>query len=143
MKKQLGRQDGWAVGTELEKLVIQPDCRQLFMFSAITWNRHAIHYDRASARAEGLPDVVVQRALVGNFFARLLERGTHQRADIRRLEWKVIRSAVPGDTLTCSGVVRRTYAERGADLIECDLLMVNQEGDTVAKGAATLQLAGR
>ena len=113
------------------------------MFSAITWNRHAIHYDRQSARAEGLPDVVVQRALVGNFFARLLERGTHQRADIRRLEWKVLRSAVPGDTLTCSGVVRRTYAERGADLIECDLLMVNQEGDTVAKGAATLQFAGR
>lgn len=143
MKKQLRRQDGWAVGTALEKLVIQTDCRQLFMFSAITWNRHAIHYDRQSARAEGLPGVVVQRALIGNFFARLLEQGTHQRADIQRLEWKVMRSAVPGDTLTCSGVVRRTHAERGTALIDCDLQMVNQEGDTVAKGAATLKLASR
>jgi hydroxyacyl-ACP dehydratase HTD2-like protein with hotdog domain len=56
-----------AVGTKLGELVKKPDRRQLFMFSAITWNRHAIHYDRQSAREEGLPDVVVQRALIGNF----------------------------------------------------------------------------
>lgn len=56
-----------AVGTKLSKLVKTPDRQQLFMFSAITWNRHAIHYNRQHARDEGLPDVVVQRALVGNF----------------------------------------------------------------------------
>jgi hydroxyacyl-ACP dehydratase HTD2-like protein with hotdog domain len=142
MKKRMHDGQSWEVGTELEKLVIKPDCQQLFMFSAITWNRHAIHYNRESARDEGLPDVVVQRALIGNFFSRLLEQAMHHRAEIRRLEWKVVRSAVPGDTLTCSGVVRRTDSQHGATLIEYDLAMVNQEADTVAKGVGTVRLAG-
>jgi hydroxyacyl-ACP dehydratase HTD2-like protein with hotdog domain len=142
MKKQMRDGQSWEVGTELEKLVIKPDYQQLFMFSAITWNRHAIHYNRESARDEGLPDVVVQRALIGNFFSRLLERAMHHRAEIRHLEWKVVRSAVPGDTLTCSGVVRRTDTQQDGTLIECDLAMVNQGADTVAKGVGTVRLAG-
>ena len=142
MKKQKHDKESWSVGTELEPLVIQPTYQQLFMFSAITWNRHAIHYNRKKARDEGLPDVVVQRALIGNFFARLLEGWTHHRAEILRLEWKVVRSAVPGDTLTCSGVIRHTDTQQGATLIECDLTMVNQETDTVANGVGTLRLAG-
>jgi hydroxyacyl-ACP dehydratase HTD2-like protein with hotdog domain len=142
MEKQMTGGYLAGVGAELEPLVIQPDHQQLFMFSAITWNRHAIHYNRQCARDEGLPDVVVQRALIGNYFARLLERGTHHRAEILRLEWKVVRSAIPGDTLTCSGVVRRSDRQQAATLIECDLTMVNQQAETVANGVGTVRLAG-
>lgn len=140
MKKQMHDGQSWEVGTELEKLVIKPDYQQLFMFSAITWNRHVIHYNRESARDEGLPGAVVQRGLIGNFFARLLERGTHHRAEILRLEWKVVRSAVPGDTLICSGVVRRIHSDRGATLFECDLAMVDQEAAAIANGTGVVRL---
>lgn len=142
MKKQMHNGENWEVGTKFEKLVITPDYQQLFMFSAITWNRHAIHYNRLSARDEGLPDVVVQRALIGNFFARLLEREMRHRAEILRLEWKVVRSAIPGDTLTCSGVVKRTDTQQDFILIECDLILVNQEADTVASGVGTVRFSG-
>ena len=130
------------VGTELKKLVIEPDYQQIFMYSAITWNRHLIHYNRQKARGEGLPDVVVQRGLVGNYFARLLESGMTHCADILRLEWRVVRSAVPGDTLTCSGVVRRIHEQKGNTQIEFDLSMINQNAELVAKGSGTVQLAG-
>jgi len=128
-----------AVGTKLDKLVKKPDVKQLFMFSAITWNRHSIHYNRQCAREEGLPDVVVQRGLIGNFFAQLLDQWMQDRGDILRLEWKVVRSAIPGDTLTCSGVVRRKFSRRGDTLFECDLEMVNQEADAIAKGVGTVR----
>jgi len=142
MEQQKRKQEGWMVGAELKKLVIRPDYQQIFMYSAITWNRHLIHYNRQKARAEGLPDVVVQRGLIGNYFAQLLESGLHHCADILRLEWRVIQSAVPGDTLTCSGVVRRIHEQKGDTRIEFDLSMVNQNDEVVARGAGTVQLAG-
>jgi hydroxyacyl-ACP dehydratase HTD2-like protein with hotdog domain len=139
MENQIHGTDVVAVGTKLDKLVKKPDVKQLFMFSAITWNRHAIHYNRQRAREEGLPDVVVQRGLIGNFFAQLLDQWMQDRGDILRLEWKVVRSAIPGDTLTCSGVVRRKFSRRGDTLFECDLEMVNQEADAIAKGVGTVR----
>jgi hydroxyacyl-ACP dehydratase HTD2-like protein with hotdog domain len=129
-----------AVGTKLGELVKKPDRRQLFMFSAITWNRHAIHYDRQSAREEGLPDVVVQRALIGNFFAQLLDQWLQDRGEIQRLGWKVVSSAIPGDILTCSGVVKKISIEKDHTLIECDLAMVNQDADAIATGVGTVQI---
>ncbi|PVE98232.1 MaoC family dehydratase N-terminal domain-containing protein [Microbacterium sp. TPD7012] len=46
----------------LEELT--PDARQLFRFSALTFNTHLIHYDRAWARdVEGLPDLLVHGPL--------------------------------------------------------------------------------
>jgi len=140
MEKQIHDEVGVAVGAELGKLVKKPDIRQLFMFSAITWNRHTIHYNRQCARNDGLPDIVVQRALIGNFFAELLERWAQDCGDILRLEWKVVRSAFPGDTLTSSGVVRKKSMVRGEALIECDLEMVNQDDDLIADGAGTVRL---
>ena len=142
MEKQEIKKEAWMVGTELKKLVFKPNYQQLFMYSAITWNRHVIHYNRQKARDEGLPDVVVQRGLIGNYFSQLLESGMHHCADILRLEWRVVRSAVPGDTLTCSGVVRRIH-ERGPNTqIEFDLAMINQIDEMVAKGTGTVQLVG-
>src|SRR5690606_15888383 len=46
----------------IEEIVL--DARQLFRFSALTFNTHLIHYDRAWARdVEGLPDLLVHGPL--------------------------------------------------------------------------------
>ena len=58
--------------TQIPELIVYPDRTQIFMFSAVTWNRHHIHYSKDAAVSEGLPDIVVQRALIGNFLARLI-----------------------------------------------------------------------
>ena len=129
--------DGIDTSAPLGTLVKKPDLKQVFMFSAATWNRHAIHYSRESARREGLPDVVVQRALIGNFLAQFLEQWVLDQGEVERLEWKVVHSAIPGDTLTCSGKVRSISA---GERIECDLEMVNQTGDVIARGSGTVRL---
>ncbi|MFJ4254370.1 MaoC family dehydratase N-terminal domain-containing protein [Microbacterium sp. NPDC090003] len=51
-----------AEGEWVEELT--PDARQLFRFSALTFNTHLIHYDRVWARdVEGLPDLLVHGPL--------------------------------------------------------------------------------
>jgi 3-methylfumaryl-CoA hydratase len=53
--------------------VIAPDSRLLFRFSAITFNAHRIHYDRAYATAEeGYPGLVVHGPLTAVLLAQLV-----------------------------------------------------------------------
>ncbi len=109
------------------------------MFSAVTWNRHVIHYNSQSALGEGLPGTVVQRALLGNYLAQFLEQWLQQKGDILRLEWKVLRSAIPGDTLKIGGALKRKYVEGNNRLVACEVSIVNQNADTIATGEATLK----
>ncbi len=89
----------------LPELRVLPTPMQLFMFSAITWNRHHIHYSQAAAQAEGHPDVVVQRSLIGNYFARHAGAWLGTAGHVARLVWRVTGPAVPHEWLRCNGAV--------------------------------------
>jgi hydroxyacyl-ACP dehydratase HTD2-like protein with hotdog domain len=120
----------------LPELVIIPTHMQIFMFSAATWNRHHIHYNRDAAIAEGLPDVVVQRALIGNYFARLLTDWLGDGGEIRKLSWKVLNSAVPNRKLRCQGIFQKYESTNGADDLICEMIILNENGETVATADA-------
>ena len=90
----------------LPELRVCPSPMHLFMFSAITWNRHHIHYNPEAARTEGHPGVVVQRSLIGNFFARHAGAWLGASGRLTRLSWRVTGPAVPDQELVCQGVVR-------------------------------------
>jgi len=121
-------------------LVVVPDRMQLFMFSAATWNRHRIHYDKDEALAEGLPDVVVQRALLGDFLARMLTDWLGDAGDIRRLSWRVVGSALPDVALSCTGNVVALEQAQGVRLARCDLRLDTEAGDAIATGDAIVRL---
>jgi hydroxyacyl-ACP dehydratase HTD2-like protein with hotdog domain len=118
--------------TALPELVVVPDHQQIFSFSAVTWNRHHVHYSKDAAVAEGLPDVVVQRALLGDFLARAVG----EQGELRELSWKVRSSATPGMRLRCQGEI--TAAEDGS--AECELRIVGDDDRVVAEGRARLEL---
>lgn len=57
--------------------VVEPDPRLLFRFSALTFNAHRIHYDRAYAeREEGYPGLVVHGPLTAMLLLDLARRRT-------------------------------------------------------------------
>jgi 3-methylfumaryl-CoA hydratase len=63
---------------------IVPDARQLFRFSALTFNTHLIHYDRAWAReVEGLPDLLVHGPLTRILLMDAARRHSAGRAPAR------------------------------------------------------------
>jgi len=71
-----------AEGEWVEELT--PDARQLFRFSALTFNTHLIHYDRAWARdVEGLPDLLVHGPLTRILLMDAARRHTPERVPAR------------------------------------------------------------
>lgn len=138
----MGRQtvfwENVSVGLQIPELVVCPDHAQLFMFSAVTWNRHQIHYSQEAARRDGLPDIVVQRALIGNFLARMLLDWAGDRAVLRRLAWKVTRSALVGHEIICRGRVADRTDSGDARSVRCDVTAADIHGECIAAGDALL-----
>ena len=113
-----------------------PTTTQIFSFSAVTWNRHWIHFDKDAAIAEGHAGVAVQRALLGNFFAQLLDQWLGKHGEVRKLSWKVLSGASPGKPLRCTG--EATIGD--ANIAHCTLSIVDESGAVIVTGKAECML---
>jgi hydroxyacyl-ACP dehydratase HTD2-like protein with hotdog domain len=127
--------------TQIPELIVCPDRTQVFMFSAVTWNRHHIHYSKDAAMREGLADIVVQRALIGNFFARLITNWIGNGAELRKLSWKVTRSALPGNDIVCRGKINERIESEDEKYLICEVIASNKEDELIASGSAKVVFA--
>ncbi|WP_067467773.1 FAS1-like dehydratase domain-containing protein [Actinomadura macra] len=133
-----------APGMALDPVTVRPTATQLFRFSAATWNAHRIHYDTRYAVHEGYPDILVQSHLHGCFLTRTALGWAGPRARLRRFSWRNRHIAVPGDTLTCTGLVTACHVDgAGAGIVECALEERNGDGVLCAPGTAVLELPRR
>lgn len=124
--------------TQIPELIVCPDRTQIFMFSAVTWNRHHIHYSKDAAVSEGLPDIVVQRALIGNFLARLITNWVSEGAELRKLAWKVTRNALPGKKIVCRGKINKKIDSEDEGYLICEVTAYNESDELIAFGDATV-----
>src|ERR1700729_4256214 len=127
-------------GDTLPTLAVTADERQLFFFSAATYNGHRIHYDKDWARTvENYDDVIVQGPLQAALLARAITDWIGGRG--RLVEYSVQNRAVAiaGEELNFGGSVT---AKRLADNIGLvDLEIAGRRGDTVLMpGTATVAL---
>jgi len=129
-----------SVTTNIPELVVCPDHAQVFMFSAITWNRHHIHYSKDAAVSEGLPDIVVQRGLIGNFLARLITNWIGDSAELCKLTWKVTRSALPGKDIICRGKIEEIINSEDEKYLICNVTACNENDELIASGNAKVVL---
>jgi hydroxyacyl-ACP dehydratase HTD2-like protein with hotdog domain len=127
-----------SVTTHIPELVVCPDRTQVFMFSAITWNRHHIHYSKDDAVSEGLPDIVVQRGLIGNFLARLITNWIGNSAELCKLTWKVTRSALPGNDIVCRGKINERIDSEDEKYLICEVTASNENDELIASGEAKI-----
>lgn len=125
-------------GQVIPSITITPTHMHLFMFSAITWNRHHIHYNKDAAISEGLPDVVVHRGLIGNYAVRMLDSWLSIKSELVSISWKVIKSATPNTPLECSGIVKNLLNEGRGKTISCDI-SISDPDSVVATGNATVR----
>lgn len=127
-------------GDKLPALSVTVDERQLFFFSAATYNGHRIHYDKDWARSvEGYDDVLVQGPLQAALLARALTDWIGGRG--RLVEYSVQNRAIayPGQLLTFGGVVTAKRLVANTGLV--DLEIACRRDDTVLMpGTATVAL---
>lgn len=127
-------------GQAIPPLEKKPSYMQLFMFSAVTWNRHLIHYNSEFAHSDGLKDVAPHRALIGSFLAQMLTAWAGESGKVSRLEWSVRGSALPGKVLTCKGKVVNKRIEGDQRIVECSVWAEDEGGTPLAPGTAIVTL---
>ena len=127
-------------GDTLPALTVTADERQLFFFSAATYNGHRIHYDKDWARTvEGYDDVIVQGPLQAALLARAVTDWIGGRG--RLVEYSVQNRAVAlaGEELTFGGSVTGKRLVDNVGLV--DLEIAGRRDDTVLMpGTATVAL---
>lgn len=126
------------VGARLPELIRRPTPVQLFRFSAATWNAHRIHYDKPYAQSEGYPDILVQSHLHASFLAQMVCEWAGAGSRLTRFRWENRSIAVPGDTLTCRGIVTSVNTHDGDVLVDCELEETNGQGALCAPAWATV-----
>ncbi len=132
--------DDVQIGDALPTLTVTVDERQLFFFSAATYNGHRIHYDKDWARnVEGYDNVLVQGPLQAALLARAITDWIGGRG--RLVEYAVQNRAiaVAGDELSFGGVVTAKRFDDSDGLVDLDI--AGRRGDTVLMpGTATVAL---
>ena len=90
---------------------VTPDATMLFRYSALTFNAHRIHYDRAFCREhEGYPDLVVHGPLIATLLAGLAaERLGHRR--IEHFSYRALAPAFVGEPLMLDAAETNTGLE--------------------------------
>jgi hydroxyacyl-ACP dehydratase HTD2-like protein with hotdog domain len=127
-------------GDSLPTLTVTVDERQLFFFSAATYNGHRIHYDKDWARdVEGYDNVIVQGPLQAALLARAITDWIGGRG--RLVEYAVQNRAVAfaGEELRFGGTVSGKRLTDNTGLVDLDV--AGRRGDTVLMpGTATVAL---
>ncbi len=128
-------------GDALPTLTVTVDERQLFFFSAATYNGHRIHYDKDWARTkEGYDNVLVHGPLQAALLARAVTDWIGGRG--RLVEYAVQNRAIahPGELLSFGGSVTAKRLA-GGNIGLVDVEIAGRRDDTVLMpGSATVAL---
>jgi acyl dehydratase len=124
-------------GTEPPPLVIGPVTRTDFVrYQGASGDMNPIHHDETFARAAGFDAPLA----VGMFQAGVLATWATSwlgPANVRKTKVRWKEQVWPGDVLTCSGKIARTYEENGEKKVDLDLLCVRQNGGVAVQGWMT------
>lgn len=109
------------------RLVKRPSMVGLFMFGAVIWATHRLHWDAAQAQKEGLAGPVLPGWMAASYLSELCEWLAPAGQRLTSLDLKFKSFAYPGDQLTCTA---------SGDPSAPALVMINQHGVEIQSGSA-------
>lgn len=130
------------VSDHLPGLTVSVDERQLFFFSAATYNGHRIHFDRRWAtEVEGYPDLVVHGPLQAAIMARFVTDWIGPRGSLLRFSSRNLRVVHPSEQLQFRGTVTHVEPEEDGNAGVVDLeLLESSEAGVAMSGSARVRL---
>ena len=116
--------------------------RTMFVrYAGASGDFNPMHHDDTIAQQVGNPSVFGHGMLTMGLAARVVKDWFGPEA-LRRLQVRFSKQVWPGDVLTARAVVTGTREEGGEHLVDLDLTVTNDKGDTAIAGAATAAVAG-
>lgn len=126
------------VGDSIPTITIENATRSDFVrYAGASGDFVPLHYDQVFTEAAGIPTVFAQGMWTAGCLSRCLTDFAGP-GNVRRFKVRFARQVWPGDTLTCRGKVTNKAEQDGEKLVEGELEVVNQKGETTVKGAFTV-----
>jgi hydroxyacyl-ACP dehydratase HTD2-like protein with hotdog domain len=110
---------------------------ELFMYNAVLWNAHRIHFDYPYAtQVEAYPGLVIAGPQMGDWLSQCVTDWLGEDGDLESLEYRNRKAAYIGDVLYSGGSVSAVDAVQGR--VSLKLFIRNQEGEEILPGGATV-----
>lgn len=142
MAKQLYFEDV-EVGMELSSITKKPTTTTLVMWAGASEDYYPIHYDKDIALANRLPGVIVHGRLKAAYLGNLMTNWIGDQGILRRLTCNYRGMDIPGSVLTCKGKVTNKLQQNGENLVECNIWLENDKGETTTPGSALVVLPSK
>lgn len=134
----MARIDDIKRGDTLPEREFLTDNVQLFLYNAAIWNAHRIHYDHPYAtEVEGYEGLVNAGPLMGDWLAQCVNEWLGDDGRLVGLEYSNRKLSIIGETLRSGGSVQSVDVEAGT--AELDVHVVNEQGEMVVPGSATVR----
>ena len=130
-------------GSEIPPVVIELTMKRMMMAVCATRDFYPLHHDQEFARAAGHKDIVVNVQFLEGFLGRCLTDWTGPEGKIRKLSLATTMPNYLGDTITAKGKVSGKYVEKGNHNVDCELVMLKQDGMVTANSRATVILPAK
>ena len=124
------------VGDELPGRELRPDNVQLFLYNAVLWNAHRIHFDHPYAtEVEGYPGLVIAGPMLGDWLNQCVEEWLGDSGRLVSIEYSNRAATYIGETLYSGGKV--TAVDTASGEVRVDVFIKNEAGEVVTPGVAT------
>lgn len=111
---------------------------QLFLYNAVLFNAHLIHYNREYATdVEGYKDLVVAGPLIGDWLHQCVENWLGDAGHLIGMEYSNRHAAYIDELLIGGGKVTRKNSEKRE--LEIEVYIKNENNDVIAPGVAVVQ----
>ena len=129
-------------GDEAPVVSLELTRTDLVMYAGSSGDFNPMHHDETKAQAAGLPSVFGH----GMFSAGLLARAVTDYVGVGSLKnYKVrfVKQTWPGETFNTKVVVKGKRKEDGANLVDLEIELANQDGEVKVAGEAVAELPAR
>jgi len=132
------------VSFEIPQFVKGPITReQIKEYAEAAGDPNPMHYDENFAKMAGYRTVIAHGLMTMAYVSEMLTNWLPSYTRLRRLKTRFSKVVYPGDILTCKGKVTQKYVKEKENYVELEVWSENQNGETVAKGSATVVLSSR
>ena len=126
-----------------------PTNAELFLYNAVLWNAHRIHYDLPYAQnEEGYDGLVIAGPQIGDWMIQVIDNLMATASDgeqfmLASLDYSNRSAAYIGETLLTGGTVTDVIVDNAEPpqvlQINVELFVKNQQGDVITPGTAVLK----
>ena len=127
------------VGDALPSRELHIDTVELFLYNAVLWNAHRIHFDHPySTQVEGHAGLVIAGPLLGDYLTQVAVEWMGDAGQLRSVEYSNRRVAYIGEVLQSTGRISAVDREQGEVTVELSIL--NGAGEVTTPGSAVIRL---